>query len=212
MITHTEMDCCPGAGGKPHVVDASIDYPKAELQSSSISILFSLQAFIRSAIRSHERCNNLTELLFESALDRARHLDALLEQQGPEAALADRPLFGIPISIKDQIDIQGCDSSMGYSARVQQPAEEHAAVTQLLWDAGAVLFVKTNVPQTMLSFECGNPVFGRTLNPYSKLHTSGGSSGGEASLLATDGAAVGIGSDIGGSWSVGFWHLPQCHS
>lgn len=68
-----------------------------------------------------------------------------------------------------------------------------------LLDAGAVLFVKTNVPQTMLAFECSNPLWGRTLNPYSPLYTCGGSSGGEGALLAMDGSALGIGSDIGGS-------------
>lgn len=65
--------------------------------------------------------------------------------------------------------------------------------------AGAVLLVKTNVPQTMFAFECCNPVWGRTTNPYNDKYTSGGSSGGEAALLSMDGSAVGIGSDIGGS-------------
>lgn len=65
-------------------------------------------------------------------------------------------------------------------------------------DAGAVPFVKTNVPQTMLSFECSNPLFGRTTNPYNSNYTSGGSSGGEAALLATKGSALGLGTDIGG--------------
>ena len=65
--------------------------------------------------------------------------------------------------------------------------------------AGAVLFVKTNVPQTMFAFECRNPLWGRTTNPYNDKYTSGGSSGGEAALLAMDGSALGIGSDVGGS-------------
>jgi Asp-tRNA(Asn)/Glu-tRNA(Gln) amidotransferase A subunit family amidase len=51
----------------------------------------------------------------------------------------------------------------------------------------------------MLAFECSNPVFGRTLNPYSADHTCGGSSGGEAALLSLDGSALGIGvSDTAG--------------
>ncbi|KAG8871729.1 hypothetical protein FRB97_008346 [Tulasnella sp. 331] len=65
--------------------------------------------------------------------------------------------------------------------------------------AGGIPFVKTNVPQTMLAYECRNPVFGRTINPWSSKHTSGGSSGGEAALLACDGSPIGFGSDIGGS-------------
>lgn len=65
--------------------------------------------------------------------------------------------------------------------------------------AGAIPFVKTNIPQTMMSFVCSNPVFKTTTNPYNPLYTCGGSSGGEAALLAMDGSAIGFGSDIGGS-------------
>lgn len=96
-----------------------------------------------------------------------------------------------------------------------------ASTTQcvkLIREAGGIVFVKTNVPQTMLSFECSNPVWGRTLHPLKstatgsplkntkvpaaeqeRRFTSGGSSGGEAALLASDGTALGLGSDIGGS-------------
>ena len=66
-------------------------------------------------------------------------------------------------------------------------------------EAGGIPFVKTNIPQTLMFFECINPVWGRTLNPYSALHTSGGSSGGEGALLAMDGSVLGWGSDVGGS-------------
>jgi Asp-tRNA(Asn)/Glu-tRNA(Gln) amidotransferase A subunit family amidase len=65
--------------------------------------------------------------------------------------------------------------------------------------AGAIPFVKTNIPQTMLAFECSNPLWGRTTNPFSSAHTCGGSSGGEAALLALSGSGLGFGSDIGGS-------------
>lgn len=70
---------------------------------------------------------------------------------------------------------------------------------KLFREAGAVIIAKTNVPQTMLSFECSNPVWGVTTNPYSSDHTSGGSTGGEGALLAMNGSAIGVGSDIGGS-------------
>ncbi len=51
----------------------------------------------------------------------------------------------------------------------------------------------------MFAFECNNPLWGRSLNPYNAAYTCGGSSGGESALLALDGSALGIGSDIGGS-------------
>ena len=65
--------------------------------------------------------------------------------------------------------------------------------------AGGIPIAKTNLAQMMFFFECANPVWGRTVNPYCKSYSCGGSSGGEGALLAMDGAALGWGSDIGGS-------------
>ena len=70
---------------------------------------------------------------------------------------------------------------------------------QRMKDLGAIPFCLTNVPQTMMSYGCSNPVFGMTTNPYDKKRTPGGSSGGEACLIAMGGSIVGLGSDVGGS-------------
>jgi len=70
---------------------------------------------------------------------------------------------------------------------------------QVLSQQGAVMFARTNIPQTMLSYECSNPVFGATKNPYDLTRGPGGSSGGEGSLLGSNGSILGIGTDIGGS-------------
>ena len=66
-------------------------------------------------------------------------------------------------------------------------------------DAGAIPFVKTNVPQTLLSFECSNYLWGSTTNPANSTRSPGGSSGGEAALIACGGSVIGIGNDVGGS-------------
>ncbi len=60
-------------------------------------------------------------------------------------------------------------------------------------DLGGIPFVKTNVPQTLMSFECSNPVWGPTLNPVNESLSPGGSSGGEAALIALEGSIIGIG-------------------
>lgn len=71
---------------------------------------------------------------------------------------------------------------------------------RLVFDFDNVYFpVNQSSSQTMLAFECSNPLWGRTTNPWNDRYTCGGSSGGEAALLAMDGSAVGLGSDIGGS-------------
>lgn len=58
---------------------------------------------------------------------------------------------------------------------------------------GGIPFVKTNVPQTLMSFECSNPLWGTTSNPIDKSLSPGGSSGGEAALIASNGSIIGIG-------------------
>ena len=69
----------------------------------------------------------------------------------------------------------------------------------MLRDAGAIPFVKTNIPITLLSYESASDIFGRATNPYSKGYAPGGSSGGEAALLALGGSRIGIGTDVAGS-------------
>jgi Asp-tRNA(Asn)/Glu-tRNA(Gln) amidotransferase A subunit family amidase len=72
-------------------------------------------------------------------------------------------------------------------------------IVNLIRAAGGIPLFKTNVPQTMLSFESANPLWGHTSNPYSRAHSCGGSSGGEAAALALNASALGWGSDVGGS-------------
>ena len=74
-----------------------------------------------------------------------------------------------------------------------------AFIFQVLKKQGAVPFVRTNVPQTMLSYECSNPLYGLTVNPHDPTRIPGGSSGGEAALVGGGGSILGMGTDIGGS-------------
>jgi len=166
-----------------------------------------LKAFIKAAIHAHVETNCLTEIMFEEALERADQLDKEFAATG---RLRGR-LHGIPISLKDQINVEGFDSTIGFSKFVNQPARENAPVVDRLIEEGAIPFTKTNVPQSLFSFECSNPIFGPTHNPYKRGFTCGGSSGGEAALLASDGSCLGIGSDIGGSLRIPA-HYCGCYS
>ena len=60
------------------------------------------------------------------------------------------PLHGLPISLKDQISIKGIESTMGYASWVGNYAEQNSVLVDILEAAGAVMFVKTNVPQTLM--------------------------------------------------------------
>lgn len=145
-----------------------------------------LLVFIRSAIRAHESTNALTEILFDEALKRAQDLDAEFARTGRVVG----PLHGVPVSLKDHIDIAGYDTTMGLTHMTSQPVEQDSGIARVLKKAGAVPFVKTNIPQTMLAFDCENPLFGATNNPYNPERIPGGSSGGEAALLASDGCVL----------------------
>lgn len=109
------------------------------------------------------------------------------------------PLHGLPITIKENIDVRGTDSTLGLRSRMNQPAEKDALLVKELRAAGAIVLGKTNVPQLLLVQESDNLVFGVTRNPFHSGRSPGGSSGGEGAALASGQTPLGIGTDIGGS-------------
>ena len=140
--------------------------------------------------------NCLTEIFFDKAIQRARELDRD-RQINPGKTL--RPLHGLPISLKDSFQVKGYDTSTGLACFVNEPAEEDSGTAAMLLDLGAVLYCKTNLPQSIMTADSDNNVFGRTLNPRNTALTAGGSTGGEGALLALRGSVLGVGTDIGGS-------------
>ncbi len=129
--------------------------------------------------------------------------DAALEQAGRadarRAAGGGGELLGLPVTVKDSLEVEGLPSLSGSLARVGHVPRQDATVVRLLREAGAVIVAKTNVPEYTWSYETDNVVTGRTLHPLDPARTPGGSSGGEAALLGADASIVGIGTDGGGS-------------
>ncbi|KAH9987890.1 general amidase [Russula vinacea] len=152
-------------------------------------------AFCKRAILAHQLTNCLTEIFIDRALERAAWLDEQLKSTGKLVG----PLHGLPVSLKDQISIEGLETIMGYVSWIGKVAKRNASLTEILIECGAVLYVRTNVPQTLMWPETYNMVFGRTVNPVNRTLTPGGSSGGEGALLRMKGSILGVGSDIGGS-------------
>ncbi|KAH9851937.1 amidase signature enzyme [Lenzites betulinus] len=154
-----------------------------------------LDAYLARAVLAQDLTNCLTEVFFADARAQAKALDAEFAQTGKVRG----PLHGVPVSFKDTYDVKGHDTTMGFSSRADAPLSEDSLVVALVREAGGIPICKTNIPQLIFFFECVNPVWGCTLNPFSKSYSSGGTSGGEAALLAMDGSALGWGTDIGGS-------------
>ena len=86
---------------------------------------------------------------------------------------------------------------MGYVAWVGKVDTTDSVLVTLLLKAGAVFYVKTSVPQSLMVCETVNNVIGRTVNPRNKNWSCGGSSGGEGAMVGFRGGIIGVGSDIG---------------
>lgn len=121
---------------------------------------------MNTSCHSLQKTNCLTEIWIKDALERAAELDASLQKNGKVVG----PLHGLPISLKDQFCLKGHEATMGksiidcsprvnndrvhdslgYVALIGKPAEDDSAIVKLLIQNGAVLYVKTNVPQTLM--------------------------------------------------------------
>ena len=132
-----------------------------------------------------------------------RRDEALSEARAADASVAAGetlgPLHGVPITIKDAYEVEGTISTGGTLGRRDFVATEDATVVSRLRGAGAIVMGKTNLPEISMGFESSNLVYGRTNNPYDLSRTPGGSTGGEAAIIAAGGSPLGMGSDAGGS-------------
>ena len=110
-----------------------------------------------------------------------------------------RPLFGVPVTIKDTIATAGIRTTSGSRVREDFVPKLDAPAVARLRAAGAIILGKTNTPEMAIPYETDNPIFGRTNNPYDPRLTPGGSSGGEAAAIAACLSPGGVGSDLSGS-------------
>jgi Asp-tRNA(Asn)/Glu-tRNA(Gln) amidotransferase A subunit family amidase len=131
----------------------------------------------------------------ERALARAAELDKYYAENKKPIG----PLHGLPISVKEHIGMKGLDLNAGFVGWVGNVGQDDAVILKLLWNAGAVFYVRTTQPQTLMHLETSSNLYGETVNPYNRKLTSGGSSGGEGALIGIKGSCLGIGTDIGGS-------------
>ncbi|KAK7034675.1 hypothetical protein VNI00_012317 [Paramarasmius palmivorus] len=169
------------------ILDLPISELAAKVRKGDIDPQASLTAYAKAALKAHEETNCLTEVMIAEAREWAKDCNK------------DGPLAGVPVSLKDMLSVKGFDTTVGYSAWIGRPAQQDSAIAKLLRDAGAIPFVKTNIPITLLSFESSSDLFGTCTNPHNSKYAPGGSTGGEAALLAYGGSRIGVGSDVAGS-------------
>ena len=142
----------------------------------------------------NESLNAVVVSLADSAREAAAECDArLLRGEKP------RPLEGVPVTIKESFHVAGTASTMGLPERRDEIQSTDGPQVAALRRAGAIVVGKTNVPQLMMWHETDNPLYGKTTHPSDPTRTCGGSSGGEAAIIAAGGSPLGLASDLGGS-------------
>lgn len=125
--------------------------------------------------------------------------DLLAEADALDAGPRRGPLHGLPIAVKDLVNVAGVVSTQGSPILRDFVPKKDDLIAARMRAAGAILIGKTNVPEFGLGSHTFNPVYGATGNPYDPARTCGGSSGGAAVALATGMTSLADGSDMMGS-------------
>jgi len=148
-----------------------------------------------AAIAEHGARTNAFILVDEAGARAAAHAVDDERRRGIDRG----PLHGIPISIKDLIDIAGQPTTAASKVRAGHVAQRDAVVVKRLRDAGAVLIGKTNLHEFALGTTSEESAFGAVHNPRDLSRSAGGSSGGSAAAVAVGMGRMSVGSDTGGS-------------
>ncbi|XP_077278858.1 fatty-acid amide hydrolase 2-B-like [Temnothorax americanus] len=147
---------------------------------------------------------------FLNAVVDNRFLDAIIEAKTCDKQLKEgkfdvetlekeKPLYGVPITIKECCALKGCSHTGCTLPRKGVKADHDAVVVEMLRNAGAIPLCVTNTPEMCGGFDSTNLLCGRTCNPYDTRYSAGGSSGGEGALLGAGASVIGLGSDMAGS-------------
>jgi fatty acid amide hydrolase len=143
--------------------------------------------------RNEEKVNAITEEIYDDAYSQA---EKLLSGHTKDES---KHLYGVPISVKECYSIKGCFSTGGMACRLRKRRGHDSLIIELLKNAGAIPLCLGNVVQTMMLSECVNNIWGRSRNPWDLTRTPGGSSGGDAALVAMKCVPLAVGGDVAGS-------------
>ncbi|GAB3572249.1 amidase [Amycolatopsis endophytica] len=149
------------------------------------------------AIARIERDDKVINAICVPDFDRARAAARRADQA--RARGEDRPLLGVPVTVKESYDIAGLPTTWGMPWHRDHVPSEDAVQVSRIKAAGAVVLGKTNVPLGLQDIQTFNEIHGTTTNPWDPDRTAGGSSGGSAAALVAGFGALSLGSDLSGS-------------
>ncbi|OBA21778.1 amidase [Metschnikowia bicuspidata var. bicuspidata NRRL YB-4993] len=166
-----------------------------KIAAGEISSVQAFEAYAKRAVIAHQLTNCAMELFLDESLQRAKDLDEYFTKNGKVVGV----LHGLPVSVKEHLDIKGKVTHSSFVGWLDHVSSETSISVQNLYDQGAILYVRTSEPQTMMHLCSNNNITGKTRNPWNTKLTPGGSSSGEGAIAAMKGSVFGLGSDIGGS-------------
>lgn len=149
---------------------------------------------IRHILKVNPALNAVVIPLFDEARAQARKADEARARGEPCGAL-----HGVPVTIKEQYKLRGTQTTLGATNKIGNVYDDEGPLVTRLRAEGAIILGKTNIVQTLLGHESDNRVYGRTNNPWNLARSPGGSSGGDAAIVASGGAPLALASDLGGS-------------
>lgn len=166
----------------------------ALIQTKAITSQEITQIYIDRIGQYNSSLNAIVISLEKEALERAKAADRALAA-GENWGI----LHGVPMTVKESFNIKGQKTTVNFKRLSNYVATEHSVVVQKLYDEGAIILGKTNIPTLLSDHQTYGPLYPRANNPFDQGRTTGGSTGGGASALAAGLSSLEIGSDIGGS-------------
>ncbi|BCW38500.1 amidase [Arthrobacter sp. StoSoilB3] len=167
----------------------------ALIKSGNLTSIALTEHYLARISRLDGRLGAYVRVTDELALRQAAAADHLIRSQGTDAV---GPLHGVPVAIKDNIDVEDVPTGWGIAERTEGAVGDDHLVG-LLRAAHQPILGKTHLPEFALSCHAENHIGGDTRNPWSEKHTPGGSSGGSAAAVSAGLAPLALGTDAGGS-------------
>ncbi len=165
-----------------------------DIKSGKLSSYEVVTSFIEQIEKYNTTYNAVVTLNKTEALKRAKEADIALSK-----GLNWGKLHGVPVTVKDNYKTKGILTTSGYLPLKDNVPSEDAEIVKLLLAEGAIIIGKTNLSALAMDMQADNLVFGKTNNPWNTAKTSGGSSGGCATALATGMTPLSFGNDLAGS-------------
>ena len=184
----------PPVGCETDLLKLSASEMARQVASGALSSCELVEAHIRRIEAVNPALNAVVVTRFPQARDEAAAADRARASGQPLG-----PLHGVPITVKECFHLTGTPATEGIGHFAGELHTDDAPPVRRLRRAGAIVLGKTNLPQLMLLHESDNPLYGRTNNPWNLDRGPGGSSGGEAAIIAAGGSPLGLANDIGGS-------------